>query len=32
LKAGFGGVRLGCLDVRIAFSSGLASSLACKLG
>jgi hypothetical protein len=31
LKTGFGGVRLGRLDVCIAFSSGLASGLACEL-
>jgi hypothetical protein len=31
LETGFGGVRLGCLDVRIAFPSCLASGLACKL-
>jgi hypothetical protein len=31
LKAGFGGVRFGCLDVRIALSSCLASGLAWEL-
>ena len=31
LKTGFGGVRLGCLDVCIAFPSSLASGLACEV-
>jgi hypothetical protein len=30
LETGFGGVRLGRLDLRIALSSSLSSSLACK--
>jgi hypothetical protein len=29
LKTGFGGVRLGCLDVRIALSTRLAPCLSC---